>query len=115
MVLQEQLTRFIEFSPMILRGEAGDWSWKSGLGAEFFFSEGGGRAKTQGDVRGSISRRVELATFSHTQNPIIEIYLGTLQPRDFPYLPVVMFWAIWYHLYNLKNMKNTHGGVLLLV
>ena len=23
--------------------------------------------------------------------------------------------AIWYHLYNLKNMKNTHGGVLLLV
>ena len=60
MVLQEQLTRFIEFSP-------------------------------PGEVRGSISRRVELATFSHTQNPIIEIYLGTLQPRDFPYLPVVMF------------------------
>ena len=24
--------------------------------------------------------------FSCTQNPIIEIYLGTLQPRDFPYL-----------------------------
>ena len=23
--------------------------------------------------------------------------------------------AIWYHLYNLKNVKNTHGGVLLLV
>ena len=23
--------------------------------------------------------------------------------------------AIWYHLYNLKNMKNTHGGVLILV
>ena len=23
--------------------------------------------------------------------------------------------AIWYHLYNLRNMKNTHGGVLLLV
>ena len=23
--------------------------------------------------------------------------------------------AIWYHLYNLKNIKNTHGGVLLLV
>ena len=22
---------------------------------------------------------------------------------------------IWYHLYNLKNVKNTHGGVLLLV
>ena len=23
--------------------------------------------------------------------------------------------AIWYHLYNLKTVKNTHGGVLLLV
>ena len=23
--------------------------------------------------------------------------------------------AIWYHLYNLKNVKNTRGGVLLLV
>ena len=27
----------------------------------------------------------------------------------------VMRCAVWYHLYNLKNMKNTHGGVLLLV
>ena len=26
-----------------------------------------------------------------------------------------MFCAIWYHLYCLKNVKNTHGGVLLLV
>ena len=26
-----------------------------------------------------------------------------------------MFFAIWDHLYNVKNMKNTHGGVLLLV
>ena len=23
--------------------------------------------------------------------------------------------AIWYCLYNLKNVKNTHGGVLILV
>ena len=23
--------------------------------------------------------------------------------------------AIWYYLYNLKNVKNTHGGVLILV
>ena len=22
---------------------------------------------------------------------------------------------IWYHFYNLKNVKNTHGGVILLV
>ena len=28
---------------------------------------------------------------------------------------IVMFCAIWYHLYNLKNVKNTHGGMLLLV
>ena len=27
----------------------------------------------------------------------------------------VMLCAIWYQLYNLKNVKNTHGGVLLLV
>ena len=29
--------------------------------------------------------------------------------------PYVMFCAIWYHLCNLKNVKNTHGGVLVLV
>ena len=23
--------------------------------------------------------------------------------------------AIWYHLYNLKDVKNTRGGVLILV
>ena len=28
---------------------------------------------------------------------------------------VLMLCAIWQHLYNLKNVKNTHGGVLLLV
>ena len=26
-----------------------------------------------------------------------------------------MLCTIWYHLYNLKNLKNTHGGVLLLL
>ena len=26
-----------------------------------------------------------------------------------------MLCAIWYYLYKLKNVKNTHGGVLLLV
>ena len=26
-----------------------------------------------------------------------------------------MRYAIWYHLYNLKNVKNTVGGVLLLI
>ena len=27
----------------------------------------------------------------------------------------MMLFAIWYHLYNLKCLKNTQGGVLLLV
>ena len=27
----------------------------------------------------------------------------------------VMRCAIWYHLHNLKNVKNTPGGVLILV
>ena len=27
----------------------------------------------------------------------------------------VMRCEIWYHLYNLENVKNTHGGVLILV
>ena len=27
----------------------------------------------------------------------------------------VVGYAIWYYLYNLKNVKNTHGGVLILV
>ena len=26
-----------------------------------------------------------------------------------------MFCGIWYDLHNLKNVKNTHGGVFLLV
>ena len=28
---------------------------------------------------------------------------------------LLMCGAIWCHLYHLKNVKNTHGGVLLLV
>ena len=28
---------------------------------------------------------------------------------------IVMLWVIGYHLYNLINVKNTYGGVLLLV
>ena len=26
-----------------------------------------------------------------------------------------MFCAIWYHFYNLKHVKNTHGGMFLLL
>ena len=38
---------------------------------------------------------------------IVFIYLSILY--------YVMRSAIWCHSYNLKNVKNTHGGVLLLV
>ena len=27
----------------------------------------------------------------------------------------MIFRTIWYHIYNLENVKNTNGGVLLLV
>ena len=30
-------------------------------------------------------------------------------------LTYMMRCVTWYHLYNLKNVKNTHGGVLILV
>ena len=32
-----------------------------------------------------------------------------------PYSLYVVRCAIWYYLYNLKNVKNTHGGMLILV
>ena len=31
------------------------------------------------------------------------------------YLKDVVLWVIWYHMYKLKYVKNTHGGVILLV
>ena len=31
------------------------------------------------------------------------------------FIIIVMRCAVWYHLHNLENLKNTHGGVLLLV
>lgn len=37
---------------------------------------------------GSSYRGGRLATFSRRHNPNIEFFLGTLQPSDFPYLPV---------------------------
>ena len=49
------------------------------------------------------------------------IYLPSYQPSMFNVTwgdkasLFVVRWAIWYHLYILKNVKNTLGGVLLLV
>ena len=42
-------------------------------------------------------------------------YLHYLVCQVFILTLYVVRCAIWYHLYNLKNMKNTHGGVLILV
>ena len=40
--------------------------------------------------------------------------IQTMLPR-IQEIQFVMFYPIWYHLYDLKNVENTHGGVLLLV
>ena len=35
--------------------------------------------------------------------------------REISWQQKYMFCANWYHLHNLKNVKNTQGGLLLLV
>ena len=35
--------------------------------------------------------------------------------KHWPEITLVMVCAIWCHFYISKNMKNTHGGVLLLI
>ena len=46
--------------------------------------------------------------FRHEKNPFhITFHCGQNE--------IVTHCGIWHHLYNLKNVKNTHGGVLLLV
>ena len=44
----------------------------------------------------------------HTLSPLGTVYAQLT-------IDLVMFCAIWNHLYNFKNVKNTRGGVLLLV
>ena len=39
--------------------------------------------------------------------------VGSVTPQFLSWY--VMRCAIWYHLYNLKNVKNTYGGVLILL
>ena len=39
-----------------------------------------------------------------------QIFLNTIWT-----FKIMIICAIWYHLYCLKNVKNTHGGVLLLL
>ena len=47
----------------------------------------------------------------------VEPLMSTLQWNDMKWNPLsyMMLCAIWCHLHNLENLKNTHGGVLLLV
>ena len=47
---------------------------------------------------------------------MMEIYQAALIAMEMmmQYTNVVRC-AIWYHSYNLKNVKNTHGGMLILV
>ena len=45
---------------------------------------------------------------SFTESVSCHLIISIPQPA------IVMFCAIWYHLYNLKNVKNTHGGMLFL-
>ena len=47
-------------------------------------------------------------------NPGCSVFV-IIAPLKFKIHTYLMFCAIWYHLYNFKNVKNTHGGVLLLV
>ena len=44
-----------------------------------------------------------------------QVCITIIQHNTFKSQTDVMFCAIWYHLHNLKNVKNTQGGVLLLV
>ena len=44
-----------------------------------------------------------------------ETPMGTLPKLNAHKSSYVMRCVIWYRLYNLKNVKNSHGGVLLLV
>ena len=49
-----------------------------------------------------------LLTLSNGYNSITHHYKSMFSSYE-------MLCAIWYHLYNLKNVKNTLGGMLLLV
>ena len=60
---------------------------------------------------GSVKTRI-LAYFTQCLGPLQR---RIQNPSNISYRAFVMRCAIWYHLYSLKNMKNTHGGVLILV
>ena len=46
---------------------------------------------------------------------IYSFLLNVYEIKRFPIYIFVVRCAILYHLYNFKNVRNTHGGLLLLV
>ena len=58
-----------------------------------------------GDLKGTLGRK--------GLNSVLT--LGLISKNYYKFESIVLCCAIWYHFYNLKNMKNTHGGVRLLV
>ena len=62
-----------------------------------------------------IHSRLKICRFWKIWMFICQLYLTVKSYVMLCYLVCQRLCAIWYHLYNLKNVKNTHGGVLLLV
>ena len=62
--------------------------------------------------------RLETGTKSKVNRKSVfaaDTYLLKTNPWKHFNVQYVMLCPIWHHLYILKNVKNTHGGVLLLV
>ena len=57
---------------------------------------------------------VNISLIPNIAPPISWETLELLDSLSLPF-PIVLHFTISYHLYNLKNVKNTHGGVSLLV
>ena len=68
--------------------------------------------------RNEDARRVVGTLLGTSTNGIVEIRSCFTVPHIETQEEVELYetlCAVWYHLYNLKNVRNTHGGVLLLV
>ena len=71
------------WSPLVFKGELKNK--KVASGAVFFFQSKGGLKHRR---EAEFPEGWQLLAVQ--KNPIIEIYLGTFQPRDFPYLPIYL-------------------------
>ena len=82
------------------------------------------------DTLGLFFRAFGLNTEIFRVSLFIQLECGNIQTRNTPntdtfhtviflflahIITFVMSSAIWYHLYNFKKVKNTHGGMLILV